>query len=221
MGEENRNPSMITRLERQKKNKHRINVYLNGEYAFAIHEDVLIKYRLSKGCELDEADMKELLEAEEKNRAVQYGLNYISHRPRTAEEVRKYLLAKGFPIFAAEEAVTGFIERKYIDDKEYARLWVEERLRLKPRGRHLLRQELQARGIYPDDIEAALAGIEQGDEEAACLVLARKKYAHQHFDSFQGMRNKVGPFLQRKGFSHDIIKKTLEKLKNDKLDEGV
>ncbi|MCP1354095.1 RecX family transcriptional regulator [Aneurinibacillus migulanus] len=219
MDEENRNLSVITRLERQKKNKHRINVYLNDEYAFAIHEDVLVKYRLNKGRELDEADMKELLEAEEKSRAVQYGLNYISHRPRTAEEVRKYLMTKGFPNPAVEEAVAGFIERKYIDDKEYARLWVEERLRLKPRGRHLLRQELQARGIGPDDIEAALEGIGQEEEETACLELARKKYARRHFDSFQEMRNKVGPFLQRKGFSHDMIKKTIEKLKNDKLDE--
>jgi regulatory protein len=218
MNEENGPQVVITRLERQKKNKHRINVYLNEEYAFAIHEDVLIKYRLNKGRELDDAEMREVLEAEEKNRAVQYGLRYISHRPRTAEEVRLYLLSKGFPQAAADDAVSGFIERRYIDDREYARQWVEERLRLKPRGRLMLRQELQARGVHADDIEAALADIKQDDEEEACLEIARKKYGGKHFESFREMRNKVGTFLQRKGFSHEIIKKTIEKLKKESMD---
>lgn len=219
MSEEKRTAAVITRLERQKKNKHRINVYLDGEYAFAIHEDVLVKYRLNKGCKLDEADMKELLDAEEKNRAVQYTLRYISHRPRTVEEVRRYLLDTGFPASVADETVSGFIKRKYLDDRAYARQWVEERLRLKPRGRHLLRQELQARGIDGEDVEAALAQVEQEDEEAACLSIARKKYRQKRFGSFQEMRNKIGPFLQRKGFPHEIIKKTLETLKNESINQ--
>lgn len=219
MQEEQQPLTIITRLERQKKNKHRINVYLNDEYAFAIHEDVLIKYRLNKGRELDAADMREVLAAEEKNRAIQYGLRYISHRPRTAEEVKRHLLDKGFPKLVAEEAVAGFIERTYINDKEYARLWVDERLRLKPRGRHLLRQELQARGVDGDDIEAALSLVEPDDEADACFAIARKKYGRMSFASFQEMRNKVGPFLQRKGFPHEIITKTLEKLRKESINE--
>lgn len=221
MQEEQQPTSVITRLERQKKNKHRINVYVNDEYAFAIHEDVLIKYRLNKGRELDEADMRDVLAAEEKNRAVQYGLRYISHRPRTAEEVRRHLLDKGFPKSVAEEAVAGFIERGYINDQEYAGQWVEERLRLKPRGRHLLRQELQAKGIDADTIEAALAGVVPEAEADACFAVAQKKYGRTSFASFQEMRNKVGPFLQRKGFPHETIAKTLEKMRKESISEGM
>ncbi|WP_091260521.1 RecX family transcriptional regulator [Aneurinibacillus thermoaerophilus] len=218
MNEEVRKVAVITRLERQKKNRHRINVYLNGEYAFAIHEDVLIKYRLNKGCELDEVEMRDVLEAEEKNRAEQYGLRYISHRSRTTEEVRQHLLAGGFPREVVEEVVQGFIQMKYLDDARYAQQWVEERMRLKPRGRHLLRQELQRRGVDARLIEEAFHNMEQDVEESACLEVARKKYARQHFASYTEMRNKIGPFLQRKGFPLDIIAKTLEKLKNERLE---
>jgi regulatory protein len=215
MEQEKSTSAVITRLERQKKNPSRINVYLNGEYAFSIHEDVLIKYRLNKGHELDADGMKELLEAEEKNRASQYGLRYISHRPRTVEEVRQHLRQKGFPDEAVEEVVQNFVAYRYLDDKAYASQWVEERMRLKPRGRHLLRQELQMRGIDADFIEEALEQVEQEAELAACLTLARKKTSRQSFATFTEMRNKVGPFLQRRGFPHDIIAKTLEKLKKE------
>ena len=202
----------ITRLERQKRNKQRINIYINEEYAFALHEDVLIKYRLTKGAELDEADMRELLEAEERSRAEQYALRHIGMRPRTTEEVRQYLLGKGFSAEVAAETIVRFIERKYLDDRLYARQWIEERMRLKPRGSRLLRQELQHKGIDSRLIEEALSEPDHDEEYEACLVCARKKSARRTFASYMEMRDKIGPFLQRKGFPLGTINRVLRQL---------
>ncbi|BAU28819.1 regulatory protein [Aneurinibacillus soli] len=210
------NPGRITRLERQKRNKQRINVYINEEYAFALHEDVLIKYRLTKGAELDEEDMRELLEAEERSRAEQYALCYVGLRPRTMEEMRLYLLGKGFPDDVAVEIVGRFVERKYLDDGLYARQWIEERMRLKPRGRHLLQQELQHKGVDKRLIEEALNELDRDEEYEACLTCARKKNARRTFASYAEMRNKTGPFLQRKGFPLDTINRVLHCLYEEK-----
>lgn len=205
-------PGRITRLERQKRNKQRINVYINEEYAFALHEDVLIKYRLTKGAELDETDMRELLEAEERSRAEQYALRHIGFRPRTTEEVRQYLLGKGFPNEVAAEIIARFVKRKYLDDRLYARQWIEERMRLKPRGSRLLRQELQHKGVDSRLIEEALNELDRDEEYEACLACARKKCAHRTFTSYTEMRDKTGPFLQRKGFSLETINRVLRQL---------
>lgn len=202
-------PGRITRLERQKRNKQRINVYINEEYAFALHEDVLIKYRLTKGAELNEADMRELLEAEERSRAEQYALRYIGHRPRTMEELRGYLHGKGFPDEVAVEIVARFVERKYLDDRLYAKQWIEERMRLKPRGRHLLQQELHHKGIDKRLIAEALNELDRDEEYEACLICARKKNARRTFVSHAEMRSKTGAFLQRKGFPLDTINRVL------------
>ncbi|WP_047152561.1 RecX family transcriptional regulator [Aneurinibacillus tyrosinisolvens] len=213
--EKDKPSSIITRLERQKKNKGRINVYIDEEFSFALHEDVLIKYRLTKGRQLDAEEMADILQAEEKNRAEQYGLRYLGYRPRTAEEVRQYLLQKGFPEHVCSDVTAEFIEKKYLDDGAYARQWIEERLRLKPRGRNLLRQELRNRGINNQTIEHAMNGIEQEDEWQACLHIAQKKYAAVRFSSYQEMRNKVGPFLQRRGFTLELIARVLEEIRKD------
>ncbi|WCK56147.1 RecX family transcriptional regulator [Aneurinibacillus sp. Ricciae_BoGa-3] len=208
-------PGMITKLERQKRNRERVNVYIDDSYAFAIHEDVLVKYRLIKGRQIDKEEMQGILEAEEKNRAEHYALRYIGFRPRTVHEVQVYLLGKGFPEEAAEEVVQRCLKQGYLDDRRYAEQWVEERMRLKPRGRHLLRQELRNRGIDENTIEHAVEGLAHDTELEACLEAARKKYSKVRFATYAEMRNKVGPFLQRKGFGLEIINRVLEILKSE------
>jgi regulatory protein len=211
-------PGVITKLERQKRNKERINVYIDDSYAFALHEDVLVKYRLLKGRQIDRDEMQEVLEAEDKNRAEHYALRYIGYRPRTVHEVRVYLLGKGFPEEAAAEVVERCLNQGYLDDRKYAEQWVEERMRLKPRGRHLLRKELKNRGIDDAIAEQAVGGMPLDAEFEACLEAARKKYSKVRFATYLEMRNKVGPFLQRKGFGLEIISRVLEIVKSERCE---
>ncbi|WP_027417887.1 RecX family transcriptional regulator [Aneurinibacillus terranovensis] len=208
-------PSVITRLERQKKNKNRVNVYIDEVYAFSLHEDVLVKYRLLKGRQIDPDEMEEILKMEERNRAEQYALRYIGHRPRTVEEVKQHLLQKGFPAEAITEVIHGCIEHNYLDDERFASQWVEERLRLKPRGRHMLRHELRSKGIDAAVIEHAISGVHADTEYGAALSAARKKYSRVSFSAYADLRNKIGPFLQRKGFSLDVINRVIEKLNDE------
>ena len=40
---------LITSIEKQKKSRFRYNIFLNEQFAFSVHEDMLVKHRLLKG----------------------------------------------------------------------------------------------------------------------------------------------------------------------------
>lgn len=205
----------ITSIEQQKKNRSRYNIYINGEYSFAVHEDILVKYRLIKGREMDPEEMKEVLEAEERNKAMQYGLRYLSFRPRTITEVRDYLIKKGFMKEDVEQVIDSFIEKKYLDDQTYAKQWVEERKRLKPRGRYLMKAELTQRGVGDDEANLAIEQLSSQEEKEMIERWIEKKITGKKFDNLYDLKRKLVPFLQRKGFPLDTIQEVVHRVGPD------
>ena len=80
--------STITRLLAGKKNPGRINLYLDGEFAFALTIDEVVKNGLKKGLELTAGQVEALKINDEMLWAYAKILNYLSFRPRTEFEVR-------------------------------------------------------------------------------------------------------------------------------------
>ena len=87
--------AVITKITAQVKNKSRYNIFLDHgrgeEYAFSVDEDILIKYNLKKGLELDEEYLIELIDEDEKKKCYHLSIHYLSYRMRSVEEVRTYL----------------------------------------------------------------------------------------------------------------------------------
>lgn len=204
--------NVITSIKRQT-NRPRYNIYINGEYAFAVHEDIVVKFRLLKGKEIEEEEMARLLKAEERNRAIQYGLRYLGYRARSSAEMRDYLSRKGFEPEDCEAAIETFANEGYIDDEDYAERWIEERKRLRPRGRHLLKQELIQRGLEPELAERAIRKHVSDEEEMAMISeLIEKKWRGKTFDRLYDAKKKMIPYLRRKGFSMELIASVIERV---------
>ncbi|RKD24297.1 hypothetical protein BEP19_07820 [Ammoniphilus oxalaticus] len=202
---------IISSIQRQK-NRPRYNIYMNEEYAFAIHEDILVKFSLAKGMELDDGAMLDLLKAEERHRAEQYALRYLGYRARTASQLRDYLAKKGFESEDCEAVIESFQEKNYIDDEDYARRWVEERKRMRPRGRYLLKQELSQRGIAKDLIDTVVVShVSDEDEQEMIVELIDKKWRNKTFPNLYEAKKKIIPYLQRKGFSMGPISAAVER----------
>ena len=206
------NQRIISSIERQK-NRPRYNVYINDEYAFAIHEDILVKFKIRKGLEFDDEDIQDVLKAEERHRAEQVALRYLGFKPRTATQIRDYLAKKGFESGDIEQVIQLFTDKKYINDEDYAKQWVDERKRMRPRGRYLLKQELISRGVEENLIEEVINKHLSHNEEIALMTqLIKKKYKVQSFPNAFEMKKKMVPYLQRKGFSIELILTTLYKV---------
>jgi len=196
----------VTALIAQKRNKERVNVYLDGEFAFGLVAIEAI--RLHKGQELGDAEIVRLKALDEVEVAHEAALKFLSYRPRSVAEVRKRLQEKYSP--EAVEAVLGrLIEARLLDDEAFARYWVENREQFEPRSTRALRFELRRKGVPDGDIRASL---EEVDEEDAAFRAARAQARRLNNQDVQVFRKRLGDFLLRRGFGYEVIKHVVNRL---------
>jgi regulatory protein len=142
----------ITALTAQKRNNDRINVFLDGAFAFGLAAVVAAHLRV--GQSLTPATITSLQEEDSVEKAKEKALNFITYRPRSVAEVERKLRDKGFD----ESVTTRVVERlqavDLLDDMAFARYWVEQRETFKPRSRLALQQELREKGVARSVIEA-------------------------------------------------------------------
>ncbi|ACV63854.1 regulatory protein RecX [Desulfofarcimen acetoxidans DSM 771] len=134
-------------------------------------------------------------------KAKHYALNLLSYRRRSEEEVRNRLRKAEFEAVVIEETMGFLKEYNYINDRDFAGSWVNDRLALKPVGRRRLRWELQQKGVARDIIEQAVNIIDENDEYNMALQLVRKKFS----TDINCTSTKIASFLQRRGFSAGVI----------------
>lgn len=203
--------STVTALEVQQRNKERVNVYLDGEYAFSL--TLIAAAQLRKGQELDSDAIETLRSDDAVQRAVDHAARFLSYRPRSEAEVRQNLAQNQYPPVAVDAAIERLTAMGYLDDAAFARFWVENRDTFKPRGPLALRYELRQKGVAGAIIDEALAGF---DSEDAAFRAAQDRATRLRGSSRQVVRHKLGSFLQRRGFDHrtclDVIHQLFEQI---------
>ena len=135
----------ITNLTAQKRRKDRVNLFLDGEYAFSL--SILNAAWLKVGQELSAEKIAALLAEEEYERGKDIALRLITNRPRSTKEVRDRMREKGIDDTVQDRVVDRLTELDLLDDEAFARYWIDQRARFKPRGIPLLQQELRQKGI--------------------------------------------------------------------------
>lgn len=203
---------LITKIERQQKNKKRYSIYVNEEYAFSVHEDVLISRSISKGNEIDGVELKQILKEEEKKKCERVGLHYLSYRPRTVSEMVRHLKTKEYDEGTIDTLTQEWIQIGYLDDHSFAKQWLEERVRYKKKGRLLLREELKQKGISTKIIHEVMDHIDEAEEYKSCLELAQKKIKTLNGLADQKEKYKLYSYLQRRGYTLELIQSVLLEL---------
>lgn len=196
-------PGVITMLQMQKRNKERVNVFLDGEYAFAVPLNVALT--LKKGQRLSAAEVEEFRRDGETDLAYQRAVRYVGMRPRSTAEIVAYLRRKEVDETIAEVVVQRLHDQGYLDDEAFARFWVDNRNRFRPRGAQALRHELRQKGVERETIEATLE--EQDEESAAWAAVESKLDRWAGLDKFE-FEQKLMAFLARRGFRFDVCRRT-------------
>ena len=143
---------------------------------------------------------------------------FLSIRNRSVKEMREYLTKKKAPVEVIERIITSLKEHKFLNDETFARSWVLNRARLKPKGKMLLKMELRQKGITPELIQKVLAEVQEEipDELEQAKSLIIKRMERMKGATRDEIYSKVGGFLSRRGFSWDIVKKAIDSsLEND------
>lgn len=204
----------ITKIEQQKHDSKRFNIYIDNQFSIDVPLDVLIKLGLSKDQELTNEQWEELKKIELKNKIKEKAFEYLSFRPRSVAEMRDKLLSKGYPEDYVNQVIEELKNEKYLDDYDFALSWVEFRNQIRPSGRHVLKMELLKKGIDKAVIEDVLEKMIDKEEEirlAKQAVSSRIK-VYQSLSNYE-FKQKITAFLARRGFSWEIIKEVIKELK--------
>lgn len=192
---------VISGISVQKKNPERVNIYLDGEFAFGL--SAIVAAWLQTGQKISEAKVAELRNADGLEAAYQSALRFLNYRARTGKEISQKLIDKGY----LEDQVASVLQRLenagLVEDARFAEMWVENRNEFHPRSRRLIKMELKQKGIHEEVIESALGNSEEDFELATRAAKQQlRKFEHLEWPEF---RQKLGAFLMRRGFSYGTI----------------
>ena len=138
--------------------------------------------------------------------ALNLALNYLSYQARTIQEMQKYLKNKGFTEDIVKKIIEILLDKNYLNDKEFAKLFIETKIKTKPKSKFALEYELRQKGINPSDFEDILTAYD--DESLALKAVKPKIKIWQTLDTDK-FKKKMMNFLQYRGFSYDICLTTL------------
>lgn len=199
----------ITAIKAQKRNRQRVSIYLDGEFAFGLSR--FVAAWLEPGRKLTEAEIVKLQEDDTYEVAFQKALQFINYRPRSVDETRRRLLKKGFSEEVVETTLEKLLDKNWLDDLDFARQWIENRNTFRPRSDRLLAYELRLKGLADHTIKQALEKF-GGDENELAYQAGIKKAKKCRDETKFDFRKKVGGYLGRRGFHYGIVKPTVERL---------
>lgn len=186
----------------------------DGTERFRISEDLCHHRDLRIGARLTAVELDALAREAGDAEAMDRAVHYLSYRPRTCVEVRRYLARHGLTIHA-DSAIDRCVELGYLDDAAYAQAFVRERIRLRPRGRPRLISELAARGverhIAEHAVNVALAEEEVTEAEMLRDAALRRVRALRNLDP-PVARRRLASFLDRRGFRSGAIRDLVREL---------
>ena len=195
---------LVTAITQQKKDQTRYNVFIDGEYAFALPMQDILYFKLKEGREVPEETIEYIQNSLIYIKAQDTALHYIGYKMRTVKEIRIKLAEKEFSEEIIERVIEFLEKYGYADDREYCRKYIKEKLRMKPKSGYALKIELKQRGISSCIIDEVMAETEVDEEGDAFRWLERKSRGiWPPQDDKQ--KKKLYDFLLRKGYSYDII----------------
>jgi regulatory protein len=190
----------ITAIEVQKRTPNRVNIHLDGEFAFGLSRIVAAWLRV--GQEVSEEKIAQLIAQDARERAFQQAMLFLSYRARSESEIRKNLRKHEIPEPVIDQTIERLRQDGLANDNQFAQAWVENRNTFRPRSRRMMAMELKQKGLADEDIQSAIANV---DDEASAYEAARKRATRFKALEWNDFRRKLSDFLGRRGYSYSVI----------------
>ncbi len=206
----------ITKIEPQKKYPDRKSIWVDGKFYCGVSEEILLKTGLREEQVISEAQLREVIKGEERRKAKEYALNLLGYRIRSEQELKDRLKSKGYSDEIVEDVLRDLRAVDLVDDLQFARAWIRNRMSTNPKGPSVLRNELWKKGVAKEIIDEVLREYTSDFNEAeVALKLARKRFGACPDLKDPATKRRFLGFLTRKGFSYQTSKKVMEELKEE------
>ena len=202
----------ISQIEIQKRNKNRVNLYVDGEFYSGLQLVAVARLGLREGMEVDESQLKEAVSQSEISYAFEKCVDYLSKSMKTTKQIRDYLRKKGFSKEVEEIVVQKLKNYRYVDDDLYTQLYTEQNSKFK--GSRRIKSELLQKGIHKELIDSVEVEADTQRQTADALAQKYMKGKDRDVKTLQ----KLQRFLVYRGFDYDTVGQIISRYRKDEDD---
>ncbi len=208
-------PSRITGIKLR--SRERAVLTTNDGETLIVHAEALKLAGIREGHVLDNKARKRLDLERVRQTAHKAALRLLSHRPRSERELAQRLRQRKLPSDVVADEIERLRGAGLLDDEAFARAWVDERQASAPRGQGLLRYELLGHGVRSELADEAVASV---DDRTAALTIARKRAPRLQGLEFRQFSQRLGGFLERRGFAYEDVAEAVRTVWNETAAES-
>ena len=151
-------------------------------------------------------------ESKEFLKAKDYAYRLLSYRQRSVKEITQRLKMKGFTAKTIKKTIKYLNELNYLNDENFARVWIQTKMQSRPVGWSLLRYQLRQKGVAQEILEKVISDLTgQYDEyEAARQIAVSRRRYYKNLEPLK-LKRRLYDYLRRRGFSQEAILQAIEK----------
>lgn len=152
-----------------------------------------------------------IIKMDNKNQAIKFAIKLLSIRKRSVFEMRNRLKRKEFGNDVIDEVIKELFEYKYLNDEKFAEAYINDRINFNPRGSFLIKKELREKGVAENIVDQKIKELFPEEKEIELArKAAEKKMGTLNKDLEKNkVYQKVGAYLQAKGYTSYIIREVL------------
>ena len=204
--------NVITKLEIGKRNKERVNVYIDGEFAFSLHAEIIYKESLKVNDKVDLERLKKMAEEDNYLKCKNSAIRIIERSYKSEKEIREKLLLKEYENKTIDRTLEFLKEYNLLNDEKLTSMYVKDRLRSE--GKNKIKYSLIRKGISEDLIEEELSKVDDDNLRETAYNLGVKKYntlLKRENDKYK-LSQKLYRFLMSKGYGYDLISEVVKEI---------
>jgi len=197
----------ITDIKVKKNNINRRKIYIDNELFIEIDDVIISELDLYIGKEVNNELIEKIQQKEALTKSKSDAIRFLSYRPRSEWEILNKLKNKKYPIVIIEETIYWLKEKNLINDRQFAFMWIRDRLTNKPLGKLRIRKELYNKGIDSEVIESTVNEFFKKDEDELELAyqLIERRRNSLRLKNVQLEPQKIINLLKNRGFSYYVI----------------
>ncbi len=204
---------IITSIERNESN-NKYDIFIDGEYFFSVSDEIFYSLGLYEKKEMTAKELDYIRKTALFKEAKYTAIKYISTRNRTARDITSKLRSCGYDNEIILEVIDYLTTNSYVNDQQFARKYIIDRLKFNPKSKNMLGFELERKGIQRNIIEDTLNQYDFHELELA-INLVNKKYGKstKNFNNIDDKtKRRIVSFLLNKGFNYDIVFEALNQI---------
>ncbi|HEY8892833.1 MAG TPA: recombination regulator RecX [Clostridium sp.] len=212
--------NIITKIELQKKNKQRVNIYMDNEYAFACDVELVYIHNITKGRTMEKESLEDIVNEDNYIKGKNVALHFLERSFKSAKQVVDKLTIKEFDIRTIDRVMEFLKQYDFINDKRFVELFIKEKIN--STGKNKIKYTLLKKFLPKELIKEGLDTITSEQQFQAALKLGENKIitlSKSEKDVIK-LYKKLADYLARSGYEYEIIKEVLSKItNNDKVDD--